>query len=296
MKIKLASLFLFFFLIVHVNVQAQEINCDAKYEVNAGSDIDVCEGGQVNLYGSMGGDANRVKWTGGKGDVLPTRESLEISYVPTPEEYGTEITLVLEADNSKLKCPPAKSEGHIRVSPQPIANAGANQRICEGGSAQLHGTVKGKAKEIIWKTNGTGTFDNKNNMDAVYTPSIVDIAQGGCSLEMLAIPFGVCQPDSAAIVLTIWKAPVFTTESDKVIIAGQPVKLFINADPGVGTILWTSKGNGKFTEAAKAETVYNPSEEETARNTAQLEVSVSTLNGSCVTKKPVKILINPERN
>lgn len=270
--------------------QAQE-NCDVKYEVSAGPDIDVCEGGQVNLYGMMGGDANRVRWVGGKGEILPTRESLQVSYIPTPEEYNSEIVLVLEADNSKLKCPPVKSEVHIRVNPQPIPDAGPNQRVCPQKTARMQGSVKGKAKETIWKTNGTGTFDNKNKLDAVYTPSQLDIAQGGCSIELLVIPFGVCLPDSAAMILTMEKAPEFKTESEKATTAGQPVKLSLNASENAGAILWSTKGSGVFTDASKAETIYKPSEADIAKGTVQLEVSVSAVKGSCVTKKPVIVRI-----
>ena len=132
---------------------AQEKDCTAKFEVNAGPDIDVCEGGQVNLFGSIGGDATKAVWRGGKGEVLPSRDSLEIHYVPTPEEYEKGVILILVANNPKLNCPPARSQVAVRVNNQPKADAGANQRLCSGGIAKMSGKVEGKAKEIIWKTN-----------------------------------------------------------------------------------------------------------------------------------------------
>lgn len=290
-SLKLIPILLFSFCIQSTSTHAQETICDAKFEADAGPDIDVCESGQVNLYGTIGGDANYVKWSGGKGEILPTKESLQISYTPTPEEYGTEVTLILEAGNSKLKCPTVKSEVHIHVNNQPIPDAGANQRLCSGNTASMKGSVKGRYKEIIWKTNGSGSFDNKNKLDAVYTPSILDIAQGGCSLEMLVIPYGVCLPDSAAMILMIDIAPELTTESEKAASANQPVNLSLKAGEGAGAIIWSTKGSGIFTDASKAETVYKLSPDDISKGIVRLEVSVSSIKGSCVTKKPVTLHI-----
>lgn len=268
---------------------SQEKDCTARFEVNAGPDIDVCEGGQVNLFGVIGGDATKVVWRGGKGEFTPSREVLEIHYVPTPEEYESGVVLILVASNPKIDCPPARSQVHVRVNNQPKADAGSNQKICSGNTATMKGKVVGKAKEIIWKTNGSGKFDNVNKLEAVYTPSEKDIDQGGCSLEMLAIPHGVCLPDSAAMVLSIEKRPSFTTEQLKTTSGRKGVKLSMTAEANCGAISWATKGSGTYSNSDKAETVYTPSDEDVTKGMVYLEVSVKSLSGNCSTKKTIKL-------
>src|SRR6185295_283928 len=129
---------------------------DCNFEVNAGPDIDVCQGGQVNLEGTIGGGANRVQWQGGKGTFTPGRQAAVTHYEPAPDEFGKEVKLVLVADNASMKCAPAKAEIVLRVNSEPEANAGADQRICYGEKVQLKGSVKGRAKSVTWISNGSG--------------------------------------------------------------------------------------------------------------------------------------------
>ena len=59
-------------------------------------------------------------------------------------------------------------------------NAGPNQTINAGENAQLNAQSSGP--RIKWFTNGTGTFDNRLSLQAIYTPSAADIAEGEVKL------------------------------------------------------------------------------------------------------------------
>lgn len=178
-------------------------NCTVKFESNAGPDIDVCSGGQVNLNGSIGGSASKCEWKGGKGIFEPGRNSAEVHYFPAEDEKG-KVVLTLEAFNPKFRdCVPARSNIVLTLHSEPHVTAGENLRIQPGSVAQLQGTITGDAKQLTWKTAGTGTFTNVHQLNAVYTPSKTDIKNGGCSLTLTAEPFPGCPPDNASITLSI---------------------------------------------------------------------------------------------
>lgn len=178
-------------------------NCKSKFESSAGPDIDVCAGGQVNLNGIIGGDASKGIWKGGKGIFEPSRNSTEVHYFPAEDEKGN-VVLTLEAFNPKFPdCVPARSNITLTLHREPHVTAGENLRIQPGSTAQLQGTSTGDAKQLTWKTAGTGTFTNVHQLNALYTPSKTDIKNGGCSLTLVAEPFPGCPPDNASISLSI---------------------------------------------------------------------------------------------
>lgn len=292
-KVKKYILLIIFVFIVglfpYSYIAAQD--CDkVHYEVNAGGDIEVCLGGVVSLDGIIGGDATHSIWRGGKGTFSLGRESLKVDYTPTESEVETGVVLILVADNPKLKCPPARSEMRIRVNGEIKADAGNDQRICQGNTVQLQGNIKGKAKKIMWITNGSGKFDNAHKLNAVYTPSKEDIKSGALSLQLNAEAFGLCLPDSDVMIIMIDKAPEFETTAEKYVKAGEPVSLSLQMKDPMGTAInWSSEGNGTFNYANKAEVVYKPSAEDASKGTLHIYASVSYASGKCSAKKQVTL-------
>jgi hypothetical protein len=275
------------------NVSAQE--CTAHFEVNAGPDIDVCEGGLVNLSGHIGGDASEARWEGGKGTFEPNRKSISVQYTPADEEFGKEVVLTLSAGNPRFtSCPSARSEIKISINNQPKVEAGPDRHICRGTIVQMKGKVTGNAKSITWITNGNGSFDDVHKMDAVYTPSLSDQGNGGCSVMIKAEPFGVCLPDSATMIVSIDPVPEFETASGITGAGMEPVTLSLTAKGGACAIAWTTTGTGIIKDATKAETRYWPSAEDVSKGTVPIEVIVASMSGACSTKK--RVVLNIGKN
>ncbi|MDD4741177.1 MAG: M14 family zinc carboxypeptidase [Bacteroidales bacterium] len=85
------------------------------------------------------------------------------------------------------------------------ANAGANGEICESETYQCNGTAS-YYQTITWSTSGDGTFDDSNNLQAVYTPGNADIAAGVVTLTLTADD-GQGNSDADDLVLTILPLP-----------------------------------------------------------------------------------------
>ena len=265
-------------------------NCSSQFEVHAGADIDVCETGAVVLDGYVGGDANRITWKGGKGTFSPGRHALNAEYTPASSEIGDTVLLVLEADNPDLKnCPPVHDEEKIIVNSQPRPHAGENQHTCGQEKVMLHGIVEGKAKEMIWKTSGTGTFDDIHLLNATYFPSAGDMKKRGCSLYLVAKSYGYCFPDSDALSLAIDPAPIFTTAEDVKAKPGEPVSLSIQMNGLRGKMEWNTQGTGRFTHVDQEETEYIFSSSDLKNQKVIISVTVHSSEGSCATTKNIML-------
>lgn len=271
-----------------VNALGQD--CASKFEAAAGPDIDVCQYGVVNLYGTIGGEASRGVWEGGRGTFTPGRNSVEVHYEPSPAEFGTDVTLTLVADNPRVNCPGARSKVVIRVNSHPEADAGPDQqRVCAKERVELHGTFTGRARMVNWTTNGSGSFDDPHKADAVYTPSQKDITSGACSLEFTAYPFGVCDSSSDVLILEIEPVADIETDSDVYAPAGAAVKLIAKVYTVYDRIWWETDGTGKFENSENIQTKYISSGGDISRKTILLRVNAS--RGACTVRKQLTLHI-----
>ena len=271
-------------------------NCKANFEADAGPDIDVCEGGSVNLNGIIGGDANNAVWRGGKGTFNPNRNALQVEYTPDSSEIDYKVVLTLVASNPNFSdCIPGRDAITITVNTQPVLEAGENKMICTGQSVELSGKlISGKAEKYIWKTSGTGTFSDSKNLITTYFPSEADIQKGGCAVKLIAKPFGVCMSDSDALSISI-VPPVNVTVPEQINYIGHgPIKIKATVDNSVVNVHWESTGSGAFNKSNTLENTYIPSDQDLQKNTIKISISTTREGTNCETTKVISVNMHHE--
>ena len=266
----------FFLLFNGLIVKAQEVPkpCTAKYEVNAGPDIDVCESGTVGLSGILGGDATRGVWRGGKGKFEPNRNAAVVDYTPDSSEFGNTVVLTFVGDNPSFpECNKGRDDVQIRVNQQPKVKAGDNKKVCQGQPVPLNGKlIAGKAQRYLWTSTGTGKFSDASNLETVYTPSDMDAGRGAVTLTLKAFTFGVCLNDSDMMALTVMPMPVITLPASLSGNGTSPVAIDGKVE-GNAKLTWTTTGNGKFQSTSKAVTTYTPSADDLAKGQITLTLT-----------------------
>ena len=65
----------------------------------------------------------------------------------------------------------------------PLGSAGSDATICNGDTYTLTGSASNYT-DILWTTSGTGTFNNPNTTNPIYTPTIADFNSGGVTLSL----------------------------------------------------------------------------------------------------------------
>jgi hypothetical protein len=102
-------------------------------------------------------------------------------------------------------CASATDQVTITFDPAATANAGTNQSICSGSTAQLSGNVGGSATMGTWSTSGDGSFSpNATSLNAQYVPGPNDILAGTVTLTLTTDnPPGACNAVTSQLTLTI---------------------------------------------------------------------------------------------
>ena len=260
--------------------------CPEPPKILMGPDINVCDGGSVQLDAMLEGNTSVVKWIGGKGEFVG-RNQLPGEYTPAPLEVGTTIEFKLVAMSPDKTCKNDTATVHVTVNHQPEASAGPKIRICAGEPAVMKPVIKGPYSKITWSSTGTGVFNDPNLPEALYIPSLKDVGMGAVTMEMLLEPQGVCLSVTDATPLSIEQPPVVILDSIMKLTSGVPLPLKAKSDGVKESYFWSSSGTGRFTFPDQLQTEYEPTEEDIANPSLVLELTVVSASKTCVVKKQV---------
>src|SRR5690606_23958225 len=105
--------------------------------------------------------------------------SLNAVYTPSEDDIaaGT-VTLTLTTNDPAGPCGPASDDVVITIEPAATVEAGDPIITCDADPVPLNGSIGGSATSALWSSSGTGTFDDATLLNAVYSPSATDIANG----------------------------------------------------------------------------------------------------------------------
>ncbi|QIL39608.1 hypothetical protein G7074_10165 [Pedobacter sp. HDW13] len=162
------------------------------------------------------------------------------------DSYDTYTVTVTHKNN----CGTVTDTQILTFSTAPVVNAGPDQSICFNDPGfTLAGAVTGTTSSQSW-VGGTGTFStNRNDLNAVYTPSAAEKAAGTVTLKLRAtttLP-APCNQIDDDIILTIKQNISLTSAATKTICTGKSVAYTpTSAVTGV-TYTWTATGTPNAT-------------------------------------------------
>ena len=249
--------------------------------VNAGSNINSCVNNpSVTLNGSVL-NAGGGQWSGTTGIYNPGNTTMNAFYTPSAAEIAAgSVTLTLTS-TANGSCLAVNDQMTINIGPAPIVNAGPNQTMCANNfNIQLNGSVIG-ATGGQW-TGGLGLFTPNNNaLNAVYTPTMGEIASGSLTLVLTSTGNGACNSVNDNMVITFTPAPTVSAGSDQIVCANAST-INLNGSITIATGGAWSGGNGIFVPNNLAlNATYTPSATEIALGSVTLTLT-STGNGNCI--------------
>ena len=248
--------------------------------VNAGANASVCANNSaISLNGTVTGAAGGT-WTGGAGTYVPNNSTLNATYTPTTAERvaGT-VTLTLTSTGNGT-CNPVSDQVTFTITPAPTANAGVDQTLCSNNPvATLNGSFT-VATGGVW-SGGNGSFDpSTTNMNATYTPTAAEIANGSVTLTLTTTGNGACNQVSDNITLNFTPSPVVNAGADVSLCANNAAIALNGSVTVAGGGVWTG-GLGNFSpNNTSLNGTYTPTAAEIAAGTLTLTLT-STGNGTC---------------
>lgn len=207
--------------------------------VDAGVDtITVCaNNAAVSLSGTVSGSSSTGKWiTTGNGLFTPNNLALNANYQPSSTDIATGQVLLYLESTSNGNCLPVQDSLLIVFAPSPVADAGVNQLICSNdASVQLNGSVTGATTTGNW-SGGAGTFaTSSSDLNAIYTPTAIEIASGNLVLTLTSTNNGNCITVNDIVQIS-FVAPPFANFNGTNVCLGNTTNFTDFSLPGYGTL------------------------------------------------------------
>jgi hypothetical protein len=253
------------------------LNISKQAIVGAGADATICETGTYTLAASTAAHATSLQWTTTGTGSFSNAASLHPIYTPSTADIATGfVTLTLTAQSAS-PCIPASDAMVLHFSRQAIVTAGDDVTICETGIYAVVTSVASYAATLDWSSSGTGTFNDTTALHPVYTPSQNDLDDGSVILTLTATSFAPCVEVTDYMVLTFSKQVAVNAGPDATICATQTFTLAASDATNATSILWTTNGDGSFSNASTLHPVYTPGVNDKATGTVTL-----TLTGNAI--------------
>ena len=229
---------------------------------SAGSNDNVCAGNNYTLSGSS---TNGVGvWTTSGDGTFNNIPSANTDYTPGSTDIlnGTVVLTwtVTGTAPISLACNSVNSPMTLTIDASPIATAGPNGDVCVGDIYSLSSATATSQVSVLWTTSGDGAFTNASLLNPDYIPGTNDIATGTVDLILTATgsaPAGsACATNSSTLTLIIHPVPTAIAGSNDNVCAGNNYTLSGSSTNGTG--VWTTSGDGTFTNVSSATSDYTP--------------------------------------
>ena len=231
-----------------------QISYGSPAVVNAGEDFSVCEDGSITLNATSSGSGS---WSGGMGS-FSNPLNVNAIYSPDASEIGTTVVLTWTADDPDADgpCTEVSDDVEITIVEFPTVTAIDDFTICEGDIIQLGSVIGGSAFHVAWSSNSTGSFDDDNALNPIYTPSQVQIEAGLAIVSVTVLDENlVCDAVSDEVIITINTLPSLDAGSDVIVCGTNDVQLNGSSEEDGA---W-SGGLGSFSDVNDINSYYTPS-------------------------------------
>jgi len=256
----------------------------------AGAPVTICaDASSVSLTGTVVNATSGTWSSSGTGTFTPSASNLSTTYIPSDADTAAHsVTLTLTTVSSGI-CSATQDQLVVTIDRIPVVNAGTDIPICsDATSVNMNGSVV-NATGGTWTTSGSGTFDNANALNAIYTPSNADKTGGTVTLTLTSTGMGTCNAVNDKMIITFSPVPTINAGPD-LTICSDASSVTVTGTVTVATGgTWTTTGSGSFADANALSTSYTPSTADTTAGTVTLTLT-STGNGTCSTYQDAMVL------
>ncbi len=274
------------------NSISHEITILERAGVEAGDDANICTSDNTySISGASVSNSASLEWQSeGDGSFSDTHILNPIYTLGTNDKTKTQIKLTLTTTGN-APCGEENDFMHIIITPKPsISISSPTATICENSSLDILGVSVANAESLQWTSDQGGTFSNSTVENPTYTPPAN--FSGQIHLSVKAIANGSCSDIEEEIELTVKALPIVEVGENTSICEDQTVEL--TGTSSSVTNLWTSLGDGHFTDASILTTQYVPgtNDIETGSVILQLEAEGDAPCTSVFDSKEINIIRN----
>lgn len=242
---------------------------------DAGASFAVCGITPFTLNSSSALNYASITWLTSGNGTFANQNSANPTYSPSQADLanGT-VTLTMRVTGNNPCNQVVEDDVLITLNTVPLVDAGSDITICEGPH-NITGATAANFSTITWSSNGDGTFDNQNALNAIYTPGPGDLINGYATLTLTAVALPPCTDIvSDNVIFFIEETPVPFAGPDATICEGANYSLTNATASNYQTILWTTSGSGYFNNSATVNPIYYPSLADIANGSITLTMTL----------------------
>ena len=150
--------------------------------------------------------------------------------------------------------------GAANIGNPPIVSAGSDFSVCSNQTIQLNG-IANYTSSINWTTLGNGTFSNVAILNPIYTLGSLDIISNSAWVVLHASGNGSCATalTSDTLLISVTHAPIVNAGPGSTICNTCAFSITGASASNNTSILWTTFGNGTFSNPSLLNPTYQPS-------------------------------------
>ena len=227
---------------------------------NAGNDALVCEDASYTVSTASASNSVSLNWTHNGSGTITNSGTLTPTYSPGAADIlSGSVTLTLTVTGNAL-CSVATDQMTLDIVMNPVVEAGPDQIACQNDAHSIiHASVE-NSSTITWATSGTGTFNNPNIVNPIYTPSATDYTTGIVILTLTATPDIPCAGDvSDNFALRFEDLPTANAGPNASICQGSNYTISGAGATNYISVIWTTSGSGAFVNENTFTPTYTPS-------------------------------------
>ncbi len=243
--------------------------------VNAGPDAETCQDMSFTVAGAEALNCVSFVWiTTGTG-LLSNETTISPTYTPSTGETGT-VSLILTGTGYS-SCGTVADTMLLQINLPVQVSAGPDAAVCQGETYSLTGSSATNYTMLKWTTSGTGSFDDNEILNPVYTPSPNDLNDGFVFLTLTAGAYLPCADDADEMKLTLNKPATVNAGPDASVCKGEPFTVSGATALLYSSIQWTTNGSGILSDPGTLTPTYTPAEGETG----QIILTITASSSDC---------------
>ena len=277
------------------NRDTVRINFNPLAVSNAGIDQTICAGNNVSLSATTNATGGSKVWTSSGTGFFDNNAILTPNYFPsTADIQNGSVTFTFTTSNPSFVCDNSSDNVLVTINQLPGVDAGVDFTVCESNnSVGLNGSLSGSASSGTWSTQGTGTFNNVNSLNAVYTPSLADKAAGFVNLFLTTNdPAGPCGATQDMVKITFNQAATVNAGIDQLICSNTTINATATLGGSATFGSWTSSSNPSYISFSNPVS-YLPTATDIANGKVVLTFTTNDPFGPCsAVKDSLEVIIN----
>jgi len=170
--------------------------------------------------------------------------------------------------------------------------AGNNMNSCDNMPVQMNAAAT-NYQTLQWTTTGSGSFSDPAILNPVYTPSSSDVAAGSVTLTLTVTGLSYKETSQSSFVLTFNQRATAYAGSDVSVCEGNTVTLSQAAATFYSALLWSTTGDGVFTDPTLLDAQYMPGAGDLAAGSVYLILTANTGNACPPVNDTLNLLVHP---